>query len=276
MRWSPHLEDACRILSAIDRSEADKVLVILARLARILLEASEIALQSSNDQMLYMQATLAIRPLKSSLDLLKGSLTGAQLRHGKYTQVQWDAGADNSVIDTVAVYMHCTEAAIYELALVQPVGLISQGLLNHDQLRIQHLTSCLQACKACIEVFLATNLLNITTPSMLAFSHCLKIPYRILTMENSDLDHTFVRTILDPVECLERAAIEADKVNTVLKLETGEDSAFKDAAETIRAFLPQWRVSSLSMDDIGASSSAADMLLMDFSDDLWLAGMINL
>lgn len=85
-----------------------------------------------------------------------------------------------------------------------------------------------------------------------------------------------MKTVLDPAECLERAAIEADKVNTVLKFETGEDSTFKDAAETIRAFLPQWRVPEFPIGDAGASSNAADMVLMDFSDDLWLAGMINL
>lgn len=88
MRWSPRLEDACRILSAAERSEADKLLVVLVRSSRILLEASEIALQSSDDPMLCMQASLAIRPLKSSLDLLKGSLTESQLRHGKYVRLR--------------------------------------------------------------------------------------------------------------------------------------------------------------------------------------------
>jgi hypothetical protein len=179
------------------------------------------------------------------------------------------------MIDTIVVYMHCTEAVIYELALVQPVSFLSLGLLNHDQLRIQHLTSCLQACKVGVDVFLATSLINITTPSMLAFSCCIRIPYRIFTMQDSGLDQALVRSMLDPAECLERAAVEADKANTVLKLETGEDSALKDAAEMMRAFLPQWRVPTFSVDDTCASSGAADML-MDFPDDFWLEGMINL
>jgi hypothetical protein len=276
MRWSPQLEDACSILSAVGRSDDDKVLVVLTRLARILLDTSETALQVNDDPLLHMQASLSIRPLKSSLDLLKATLTEAQLRHSKSFFSQCLVRAYSSMIDTIVVYMHCTEAAIYELALVQPVGFLSPGLLNHDQLRIQHLTSCLQTCKVCIEVFLAASLINITTPSMLAFSYCLRIPYRIFTMQDSGLDQALMRSMLDPAECLERAAVEADKANTVLKLETGEDSALKDAAEMMRAFLPQWRVPDLSVDDTCTSNSGADMLLMDFPDDFWLEGMINL
>jgi hypothetical protein len=83
MRWSPQLENACSILSAIGRSEEDKVLVVLARLARILLDASETALQACDDPLLHMQASLAIRPLKTSLDILKATFSEAQLRHSK-------------------------------------------------------------------------------------------------------------------------------------------------------------------------------------------------
>jgi hypothetical protein len=95
MRWSPRLEDACRILSAADRSEGDRILVVLTRIARILLDASETAREASDDPTLAMQIAVAIRPLKSSLDLLKSTLTEEQLRHSKYSHLSFSIWTDN-------------------------------------------------------------------------------------------------------------------------------------------------------------------------------------
>lgn len=176
------------------------------------------------------------------------------------------------ILETIVAYFHGAETVIYGLALTESVDLLSQEPLNCNQLRLQCLASCLQACKSYTDNFLKSDLVHINTPSMLIFSHCLKISYQLLAIQDYDWDVVVARNILDPSACLERAALEAQKANATLQCETGEDSAFKEASEMMLASLPQW--THPSQQDTHMSGSPA-LPLLDILDDSWLSGLVN-
>jgi hypothetical protein len=154
---------------------------------------------------------------------------------------------------------------------------------DHSLKRIEYLTGCLQTCKACTEHFLTSDLGHLTAPMMIMFGYCIKLSYCLLTLQHRDWDTTMAQTTMDPALCFERAIERCEKTNTALKLETGEDSIFKQAAETMRATAPKWRVpmeqSTISLGQLpltaGVENSILDLPSLEFPDDFWLTGSCN-
>ncbi|KAF9694270.1 hypothetical protein EKO04_007851 [Ascochyta lentis] len=263
MRWSSQLESACCILSAHSEVEGDRILVALARLSKVALEAGDVYRQVSDDPDTTVHPAFSIAPLKCSLKQTKDSLTSEQLQHS-----------------SVITYMYAAEAAIYELALLQPTTLLMH-YCDHNQKRIEYLTGLLQTCKACTEHFLAFDLSRITAPLMIMFGYSVKLFYCLLTLQNRGWDTALARLTMDPIVVFERAIQHCENTNNVLKLETGEDSVFKQAAETMRATAPRWRVpaeqdtTSLHLDSLtsGIDFGVIDLPSLEFSDDFWLNGV---
>lgn len=91
------------------------------------------------------------------------------------------------------------------------------------------------------------------------------------------------RMTLDPTICFERAIERCEQTNDTLKLETGEDSIFKQAAETMRSTAPQWRVPGERQDptlDLESLAPGSEFGLIDFpsfefSEDFWLNSVCN-
>ncbi|UPX20869.1 uncharacterized protein EKO05_0011083 [Ascochyta rabiei] len=260
MRWSSQLESACCILSAHSEVEGDLILVALARLSKVALEAGDVYRQVSDDPNSTVHPAFSIMPLKCSLHQAKDSLTSEQLQHS-----------------SVITYIYAAEAAIYELALLQPTTLLMR-YCDHDLKRIEYLTGLLQTCKACTEHFLAFDLDRITAPMMIMFGYCVKLSYCLLTLQNRGWDTALARLTMDPSLVFERAVQHCENTNDLLKLETGQDSIFKQAADTMRATAPRWRVpteqdtTSLDLDSLasGIDFGVIDLPSLEFSDDFWL------
>lgn len=83
MRWSSQLESACRILSAHSEVDGDRVLVALARLSKVALEAGDVYRQVSDDPDTTIHPVFSITPLKCYLDQTRDMLTAEQLQHSK-------------------------------------------------------------------------------------------------------------------------------------------------------------------------------------------------
>lgn len=83
MKWSSQLESACTILSAHREVDGDQILVALARLSKVALEAGEIYRQVSDDPDATIHPAFSIAPLKCSLRQTKDMLTPEQLQHSK-------------------------------------------------------------------------------------------------------------------------------------------------------------------------------------------------
>ena len=178
--------------------------------------------------------------------------------------------------------MYAAEAAIYELALLQPPTLLMR-YCDHNLQRIEYLTGLLQTCKACTEHFLAFDLSRLVAPMMIMFGYSVKLSYCLLTLQHQGWDTSLARATIDPAVCFERAIAHCEQTNSNLKLETGEDSIFRQAVDTMRATAPQWRVpverdtTSLGLESLtaGADFSLIDLPSLEFSEDFWLNNACN-
>ncbi|KAF1944325.1 hypothetical protein EJ02DRAFT_341179 [Clathrospora elynae] len=272
MAWSTQIEEACDMLSKNIESERDDILVTTARLARIVLSATEISRRALDDPTTAQYAMMAIEPLKLTLSTFKSTLTPGYHQH-------------RSIISLI----HSAEVSIYELALSQPPSPTSLSPYNQlplDLKRIEYLTALLQTCKASKDHFLAGGLASITVPSMLIFPYCIKILHRLSTFKDvPGWDPTIVKQTVDIMQCLEQAAAMAERLNANFKEGTGENSIFAAAAENLRASAHNWSVPVSSEQDEGVGDSASfgtwnggdgvDFPMADFSDDFWLPGTFN-
>ena len=151
---------------------------------------------------------------------------------------------------------------------------------DHNLKRVEYLTGLLQTCKACTEHFLTFDLSRLTAPMMIMFAYSVKLCYCLLTLQMNGWDTAMVRMTLDPAACFERAILHCEHTNLALKQETGEDSIFRQAAETMRATAPQWRVPvdpSVCLDSFtsGADFGLMDLQALEFSEDFWLNSACN-
>lgn len=277
MRWSSQLESACSILHAHNEAEGDQILVALARLAKVALEAGDIYRQVSDDPDTTIHPAFSIAPLKCSLNQTKGTLTPEQLQHSESFKSLRLSRFLIRETATVITYLHAAEASIYELALLQPPTLLMR-YCDHNLKRIEYLTGLLQTCRACTEHFLGFDLSHITTPTMIMFGYSVKLCHCLLTLQMNGWDPAMARLTLDPAVCFERAAQHCENTDAALRLKTGEDSIFKQAAETMRATAPQWRVPleqqdpALGLESLTSANefSLVDIPSLEFSEDFWL------
>lgn len=182
----------------------------------------------------------------------------------------------------MTLYLYAAEVAIYELALLRPPTLLMR-YCDHSLKRIEYLTGLLQTCKACTEHFLDFDLRHLTAPMMITFGYSVKLCYCLLTLQMDGWDTSMARITMDPAICFERAIEHCLQTNEVLKLETGEDSIFKQAAETMRAAAPQWRVPverhdpSLGLESFtsGAEYGLLDLPSLELSEDFWMNNVCN-
>jgi hypothetical protein len=121
---------------------------------------------------------------------------------------------------------------------------------------------------------------------MLIFPYCIKVIYKLSTIVDvAGWDLATVKATVDIVQCLEKAADIAERANSKFKEETGDESVFAVAAETLRATAPSWSVPSSDANNevVGDLAAAVgwncgisgDVSLLDFSDDFWLSGTFN-
>jgi hypothetical protein len=156
--------------------------------------------------------------------------------------------------------------------------------LAFEPRRIEYLMELLQTCKACRDHALTGDVMSLTAPSMLIWSYCCKILYRLSSITGvPGWDPTIVKSTVDIVQCLEKFAEIAERANTEYKAETGEDTVFAAAAETLRAIAPNWKPPTTEHDNAMGNAAdgwnsgiGGDMTMLDFSNDFWMPSAFNL
>ena len=83
MPWCPAIEEACDKLIKDEEAEGDRILVDVARIARISVNTTEVARRASEDPSVANYVVSSIGPLKSSLDSIRSTLTAKNLAHSK-------------------------------------------------------------------------------------------------------------------------------------------------------------------------------------------------
>lgn len=285
MRWSAQVEEACHQLTQDEENEGDKALVYMARISRLSVSTAEISRRALEDPEFGRHAILNVGSLKAALEQLKGTIPSKLSDHS-----------------TIAAYLCSVEVGIYELALYHhpaPPSTFTNSLSSSgpevESRRIAYLTTLLLVCQSYIELFLTSDIIYITAPTMLVFPYCLKIAYKLQTLKIPAWDPALSKAVLDPVRCLERAAQAAEVGNETLKVRTGEDSVFKAMAETLRKSAPIWRVNGdveqevgmerdTGMQDVAVepahlSGNVGELngswMDANFSSDFWLSGSFD-
>ncbi|KAI4942277.1 hypothetical protein J4E91_010251 [Alternaria rosae] len=265
--WSSQMEDACDSLSADAECEGDVILVAAAHLTKIAVSAAEVSRRASDDHNTARHAMMAIDPLILSLNNFKKSLPVEQLQH-------W----------VIIGLIQTAQVVIYDLALLKtPTDELPLSHLAFEPRRIEYFMELLETSKTCREHALTGGIIGLTAPSMLVFSYCIKILYRFSSLKGiPDWIPPIVQSSFDIVQCLERFAEIAEQANTEFKAQTGEDSLFAAAAETLRAMAPNWKLPTSGHDDAmgstanGWNGGFGDVGVMDFSSDFWMPSVFNL
>lgn len=286
MRWSTQVEEACHRLSQDAETEGDKILVYIARIARLSVSAAEMSRRAAEDPMFGRHAILNVGSLRAALEELKAALPGELSDHS-----------------TIITYLYSAEVGIYELALyyhpASPSTLTNSLSLLQPEMesrRVTYLTTLLLTCRSYTEFFLASDIIYMTATSMLVFPYCIKIAHKLQTLKIPGWDPAFVNATLDPVRCVERAAQAAEVGNKVLKARISSDTVFKTLAENLWKSAPLWRV---NLDAEDAAEMETNMGIgnvrtehahfsgngsyfndgwmdPDFPSDFWLAGTFDL
>jgi hypothetical protein len=143
--------------------------------------------------------------------------------------------------------------------------------------------ACLETCRTCTEYYLSLDFLRIGGPIKLLFGYCIKVIFQLATFQDPVWNTEVVRETVDLLGLLERCAVAADRANTTLRDETGEDSVFSMAAKTLRETAPQWKVPGSTVESGNVAvlqdcmgDGGMDMSMMDFSDNFWLYAPFNL
>ncbi len=279
MHWSSQIDEACDKLSKDQECDGDRIIVTIARISRIIVQAAEVFRRASDDQQFAKHVVAHIGPLATALDTLKSTLMPEQLQQNRPSMPASCLIAHKQIPDVIMAYLFGAEIAIHELALLQPANTDSTHAHSLDYKRLDSLSVCLQISKACIDHFLGTPVSKLIGPVMLNFTYCLKIIYKLSTLQDPVWDTRLVRATVDLEHVIQECAKAADQGNEELKQQTGEDSVLVAAAETMRSTASHWKVPEESIEPTAAgmmptwnTGEIADMTFMDFSDDFWLQG----
>ena len=114
---------------------------------------------------------------------------------------------------------------------------------------------------------------------MLIFTYCLKVLFKLSTLQDPLWDTSIVKATVDIVQIIQECAVAADRGNAELKEQTGEDSVLVAAAEVMRATAPNWRLPEQNIVTPRSGlmptwnpGDTSDISSMDFTDDFWLQG----
>jgi hypothetical protein len=134
----------------------------------------------------------------------------------------------------------------------------------------------LHLCKQCTEQYLNFDLINITTPTSVVFTHSLRNLHKLSTLPDTGWDPSIVRQTVNIVELLELCAAGAERVDAKIRKELGEESVFARAAKFVRDSAPpnERALNSESLNGGGTMiqgfTEALELPFVDFSDDFWL------
>ena len=227
MRWSSLIARACDRLSKNVDNKGDTVLVAMARISRVSVEAYNILQSIQDDPESAPHAVHQIKALRIMLDVVKGGLTPDQLQNCM-----------------VLNYFHAVEVHIYEPALYGIPPRSSSVAVDFQ--RIECFTACLQACKASLDNYIAIPSLTMNMPQVLAFSNTSQVLYSLSVLDCAGWDRFAARASVDVLWYFDQVVVKFEEACRQLTKEYGsEENVFSLAGghEGLRSLSATWRES---------------------------------
>ncbi|KAF2451176.1 hypothetical protein P171DRAFT_467820 [Karstenula rhodostoma CBS 690.94] len=225
MRWSSRIARVCDNLSRNLDNTGDVVLVAMARISRVSVDAYNTLQQIQDDPPSAAYALHQVKALRTMLDVVKGGLSQEQLQN-----------------DMVLLYLYGTEVQIHEPALFGIAPTVSNGTLDYQ--RIEHLTACLQACKASLDNYLAIPSITMNMVQVLAFSNTCQVLYSLSVLEYPGWDRYTARATADVLWYFDRVCAKFQEACHQLAEESGSpDNVFSLAGghEGLKSLSAKWR-----------------------------------
>lgn len=250
MRWSSRIGRACDQLSENLENAGDVVLVAMARISRVSVDAYHTLQQIQDDPPSATYAFHQIKGLRTMFDMVKGGLTRAQLQN-----------------DMVQLFLHGMEVQIYEpvlLGLSQPT---SNATLEYQ--RIEYLTACLQACKASLDNYMAIQTITMNMVQTLALSNTCQVLYSLSVLDYPGWDRYAARETADVLMYFDRVGVKFEEACRQLEQETGcKDNIFSLAGghEGLKSLSAKWRENLETATGVGMSFTRE----LDEVGDAWM------
>ncbi|KAJ4296886.1 hypothetical protein N0V90_006934 [Kalmusia sp. IMI 367209] len=226
MRWSASIARACDRLAQNVDNNGDAVLVAMARISRVSVDAYNTIQQILDDPASASHAVSQVRALRTMLDMVKSSFTHAQ---------QQDS--------MVLCYLYSTEVQIHEAVLYDLSPPPSNTL---DLQRIEYLTACLHACKASLDNYLTIPSITMNMVTVLAFSNSCQVLYTLSVIDYLGWDRNAARATADVLWYFDHVCIRFEEACRQLQQESGSDDNVYSLAgghEGLKAVSAKWRES---------------------------------
>lgn len=191
--------------------------------------------------------------------------------------------------EVVKSYLYDASVMINNLAISGKTHATSiPGLTQFG--RTECFYACLLALKEGLDNWFSLTpeeLYGTTMPLLLHFGRSTHILYRLAMTEDAAWDRAAVRHVVDLIEALERSADLIGSVPQRVQMQTDGSDFFTKGAAALKCAVSTWKNAFTDMDapsNAGASTQGAvqsgtmdavpsDLVLMDFSDDVWLSDM---
>ncbi|KAK6832954.1 hypothetical protein PG987_007648 [Apiospora arundinis] len=280
VQWSPSLSDCMTKLAETHETQADEILIALAKIARVSEDVAR-TYKGPEDREKAASPSIFVKAYLDSLEQVKRELTPDVLQD-----------------DLVTTNIQSTKILIYELATYHQPPAVYSGF---EYRRIEYLHSCLQATKSYLDKFhtLDAAAIPVCCSSVLFHFACtMKVLYRLLLLEDPGWDRVDARKECDIIYHLEQAASKFEQAHLAAEIdnEDSEGDLFKRGAIALRLTVPTWRAAldQLSTGEagrgttslggggirqsggVGGSSSGhhpVDTVLMESMEDNWLSEM---
>ncbi|KAL5391135.1 hypothetical protein PMIN06_009252 [Paraphaeosphaeria minitans] len=260
MRWSSRIARACDNLSQNLDNKDDIVLVAMARISRVSVDAYNTLQQIQDGPPSAACALHQVKALRIMLDVVKGGLSQTQLRN-----------------QMVLLYLYGTEVQIYEPALFGIAPTASNATLDYQ--RIEYLTACLQACKASLDNYLDIPSITMNMVQVLAFSNTCQVLYSLSVLEYPGWDRYTARATADVLWYFDRVCVKFEEAREQLAEENGgQENVFSLAGgyEGLKSLSVRWRenlesATGLGMDSTGELVGVGDAWMTNA--DMWFTNV---
>lgn len=235
MRWSSRIARACDNLSRNLDNTGDLVLVAMARISRVSVDAYNTLQQIQDDPASATFALHQVKALRTMLDVVKSGLSEVQMQN-----------------EMVLLYLHGTEVQIHEPALFGMSLPMSNATLDYQ--RVEYMTSCLQSCKASLDNYLVIPSITMNMAQVLVFSNTSQVLYSLSVLEYPGWDRYTARATADVLWYFDRVCVKFEEACEQLAEESGSrENVFSLASghEGLKSLSAKWRENLESATGVG-------------------------
>ncbi|KAH7176843.1 hypothetical protein EDB81DRAFT_875635 [Dactylonectria macrodidyma] len=266
MRWTPHMEDCLQHFITNPEVPGDRVLAAITQLMQVMDDLKNIAVSRSmnaeSGRPSKTPPSFHVKALLANLNNVKKAIPPDLLDHR-----------------FIVPFTTCADASINEFALSQFHEQSPVATTWIDQQKVESVFACVNACKQCIENWLAFSTdecygMHVMIP--IYFARCTHILYRLSLTEDPYWDRQMVRNAVDLLGIMEAAAKMFTDVALAKGMDKDSGNLFVRGAAALRQAIPIWAKAFADVDARSAEAgSMQEFVPMDLSEDAWMDLLTN-